>query len=165
MKKYVDKIKLALFMVLGFISCSSPEIFYKPQGMRDKGLPEIHIKKTCNLNEFKNYNPFDPDNSSDTIVRIFLNTPNPWARCYELDRKSLKNLKNYIIMQKGVSKDSNSLKRYTDWGSYGIIVHHKGKTMYLFLRGYEESRVFFYKQLHFINKNEKLFDEIQSLTR
>lgn len=165
MIRYLDKNKLALFMVLWCISCSSPEIIYKPLGNTDKGLPEIHIKKTCSLNDFKNYNPFDPDNSSDTTVQIYLNTPNPWARCYELDRKSLKTLKNYIMKQKGVSTDSSSLKKYTDWGSYGVIVHQKEKTVYLFLRGYEEHRIFFRNQLHFINKNEKLFDEIQSLAR
>ena len=165
MKRYSNKIKLILFIVLGFISCSSPEIFYKPRGMTDKGLPEIHMGKTCKVDYLKNYNLFDPENSSDTIVQIYLNTPNPWTRCYELDRKSLKNLKNYIMMQKGVSTDSNSLRKYPDWGSYGVIVNHKGKSIYLFLRGYEESRIFFYNQLHFFNKKEALFNEIEALSR
>lgn len=165
MKRYTVKNKLGLFIILYLMSCSSPKVIYKPLGMTDKGLPEIHLKETCDLNEFKEYNPFETNNSSDTTALIYLNTPNPWARCFELDRRSLKNLKNYIMMQKGVSIDSSSLKRYTDWGSYGVIVIQRGKTVYLFLHGYEESRIFFKNQLQFINKNEKIFNEIQYLAR
>ncbi len=165
MIKYLNEIKLGLFFIMCSISCSSPEILYKPKGMTDRDRPEIHIKKTCDLENFKNYDPFDINNSSNATEKIYLSTANPWAKCYELDRKSLKKIKNYIMTYKGISTDSNSLRKYSDWDSYGVIINHKGQTVYLFLRGNEESRIFFRNQLLFINKNEKLFDEIQALTK
>ena len=87
---------------------------------------EIRISKKCDFNKFKNHDPFDTKNSSDTIVMVYLSTPDPWEKCYELDRRSLKTLKNYITTQKKVNVDSHSLKRYIDWGSYGVIVKYKG---------------------------------------
>lgn len=163
--KNLNKIKLILFSVLCFISCSSLEIIYKPQGMTDKGLPEIHLKKKCDIEDSNSSNPFNGNNSSDTTVQIYLETPNLNVRCYELNRQTLNTLKNYILNYKGISSDSNALKRYTDWGSYGVIVKHNGGKKYLFLRGYKESCLFFAKQLEFVNKSELYFSEIELLAK